>query len=148
MKTLSVREMIDRLIAVPSISAVDPALDMGNVAVLDELGTWLEDEGWDVERMPVSEGKENLIATRGRGPGGLVLSGHSDTVPYDEGKWSSDPFAVTERDGKLFGLGTSDMKAFLALAIEAARHFDDADLKEPLILLATADEEVGRKSVV
>ena len=143
MKTLSVREMIDRLIAVPSISAVDPALDMGNVAVLDELGTWLEDEGWDVERVPVSEGKENLIATRGRGPGGLVLSGHSDTVPYDEGKWSSDPFAVTERDGKLFGLGTSDMKGFLALAIEAARHFDDADLKEPLILLATADEEVG-----
>ena len=143
MKTLSVREMIDRLIAVPSISAVDPALDMGNVAVLDELGTWLEDGGWDVERVPVSEGKENLIATRGRGPGGLVLSGHSDTVPYDEGKWSSDPFAVTERDGKLFGLGTSDMKAFLALAIEAARHFDDADLKEPLILLATADEEVG-----
>jgi len=143
MKTPSVREMIDRLVAVPSISAVDPALDMGNVPVLDELSTWLEDEGWRVERVAVSEGKENLIATRGRGPGGLVLSGHSDTVPYDDGKWSSDPFAVTERDGKLFGLGTSDMKAFLALAVDAARAFDDADLKEPLILLATADEETG-----
>ena len=93
MKTPSVREMIDRLVAVPSISAVDPALDMGNVPVLDELSTWLEDEGWRVERVAVSEGKENLIATRGRGPGGLVLSGHSDTVPYDDGEWSSDPFA-------------------------------------------------------
>ena len=150
MAKLELREMIDRLVASPSVSAVDPARDMGNVALIDELSTWLEDEGWSVERIEVrassSSGisdKANLIATRGRGPGGLVLSGHTDTVPFDEGKWSSDPFEVTERDGKLFGLGVTDMKAFIALAIEAARHFDDAQLKEPLILLATADEETG-----
>lgn len=142
---LSVREMIERLVATPSISAVDPALDMGNLEVIDRLAGWLEDEGWSVERLPVSgtPGKANLIATRGRGPGGLVLSGHTDTVPFDEGRWTSDPFQVVERDGKLFGLGTADMKSFFALAIEASRAFSDAELREPLILLATADEESG-----
>ena len=165
MARLSVREMIDRLIATPSVSAVDPALDMGNAAMIDTLATWLEDEGFAVELLPVAESKKkaNLIATRGRGPGGLVLSGHTDTVPYhqsgldhsgldhsgwdhsgwDHSGWTSDPFTATERDGELYGLGTTDMKSFLALAIEASRAFDDADLSEPLILLATADEESG-----
>ncbi len=146
MATLPLREMIDRLVATPSVSAVDPKLDMDNRPVIDLLANWLEDEGWSVELIEVpgtGGGKANLLATRGRGPGGLVLSGHTDTVPFDEGKWSGDPFRVRERDGALYGLGTSDMKAFLAMAIEAARHVDDADLKEPLILLATADEECG-----
>jgi acetylornithine deacetylase len=141
----ALREMIDRLVATPSVSSVDPSVDMGNGAVIDLLASWLEDEGWAVERIAVGESpaKANLIATRGRGPGGLVLAGHTDTVPFDEGRWTSDPFEVAERDGKLFGLGTSDMKAFLALAIEASRAFSDRELKEPLILLATADEECG-----
>ncbi|HJL18650.1 MAG TPA: hypothetical protein RMH99_23515, partial [Sandaracinaceae bacterium LLY-WYZ-13_1] len=71
----ALREMIDRLVATPSVSAVDPALDMGNGAVVDLLAGWLEDEGWAVERMPVADdpAKANLLATRGRGPGGLVL---------------------------------------------------------------------------
>lgn len=146
MARLSLREMIDRLVAIPTVSAVDPALDMPNRPLVDELSGWLEDEGWAVERIvvPGSEGaKTNLVATRGKGTGGLVLAGHTDTVPFDEGAWSGDPFRVREKDGALYGLGTSDMKAFLALAIEAARAFDDRDLKEPLILLATADEECG-----
>ena len=86
-------------------------------------------------------GKANLIATLGRGPGGLVLAGHTDTVPYDEHQWSNDPFSLTEKDGRLYGLGTSDMKGFFALAIEAARAFDRDQLRRPLIILATADEE-------
>jgi acetylornithine deacetylase len=141
MARLGVREMIDRLVATPSVSAVDPRFDMGNRGVVELLANWLTDEGWSVELLPLRADKLNLIATRGHGEGGLVLSGHTDTVPFDDGKWQSDPFRVSERDGKLFGLGTSDMKAFLALAIEAARSFDD--LSEPLILLATADEESG-----
>lgn len=137
--------MIERLVASPSVSAVDPALDMPNRPLIDMLADWLEHEGWSVEvvAIPNREGKANLVATRGRGAGGLVLAGHSDTVPFDEGRWSGDPFRVREKDGALYGLGTSDMKSFLALAIEAARAFDDADLREPLILLATADEECG-----
>ncbi len=146
MRRLSLREMIDRLVAIPSVSAVDPELDMPNRPLIDELAGWLEDEGWRVElvEVPGSEGaKANLVATRGRGEGGLVLAGHTDTVPFDEGAWSGDPFRVREQGGSLYGLGISDMKAFLALAIEAARELDDRDLSEPLILLATADEESG-----
>jgi acetylornithine deacetylase len=80
-----------------------------------------------------------------------VLAGHSDTVPFDAAKWSQDPFTLTERDQRLYGLGTSDMKSFLALAIDALRDLDAADLKEPVILLATADEETsmsGAKALV
>jgi len=87
--------------------------------------------------------KANLIATLGSGPGGLVLSGHTDTVPYDEGKWKHDPFSLTEADSRLYGLGTSDMKSFLALALEASRQLRAGDLRAPLILLATADEETS-----
>ena len=143
MAKLSVRAMIERLVATPSVSAVDPALDLPNRPVIDLLAEWLEHEGFAVELLELSPGKANLIATRGRGAGGLVLSGHTDTVPFDEGLWASDPFRVREEAGALYGLGTADMKSFLAIAIEAARAFEDADLKEPLIVLATADEECG-----
>jgi acetylornithine deacetylase len=91
--------------------------------------------------VPGQPEKANLIATLGRGPGGLVLSGHADTVPFDAHLWRHDPLALTEADGRLYGLGTADMKAFLGLAIEAARGLDAADLARPLIILATADEE-------
>ncbi|MGB5607216.1 MAG: acetylornithine deacetylase [Gammaproteobacteria bacterium] len=135
--------MIEGLVSTPSVSSVDPAFDQGNRAVIDLLASWLEDSGCTVEVMPLAESpaKANLIATLGSGPGGLVLSGHTDTVPFDAGKWQYDPFALTEANQRLYGLGTSDMKAFLALAIEAMRNVRAADLKEPLILLATADEE-------
>lgn len=146
---MKILERIQRLIATPSVSAVVPELDMPNRPVIDLLAEWLETEGFAVEVLPVTEDgtKANLIATRGRGPGGLVLSGHTDTVPFDEGAWQSDPFRATERDGRLYGLGTSDMKSFFAVAIEAARRFRDEDLREPLIILATADEECGMSGI-
>lgn len=139
------REMIARLIAIPSISSVNPEEDQANRPVVDQLAEWLSGTGFAVEiqELPEAPGKANLIATLGRGEGGLVLAGHTDTVPFDQGRWDSDPFRLCERDDKLYGLGTSDMKAFLALAIEAARGLRAQDLKQPLILLATADEESG-----
>ena len=138
-------DMIRDLIGTPSVSSVEPSLDQGNRAVVELLAGWLENSGFCVEIMPLpgAPGKANLIATLGSGPGGLVLSGHTDTVPYDEGKWTYDPFSLTEADARLYGLGTSDMKSFLALALEASRGFQAGDLKEPLILLATADEETS-----
>ena len=75
------------------------------------------------------------------GPGGLVLAGHTDTVPFDEGRWRSDPLGLSERDQRLYGLGSTDMKGFFPLAIAAAEAFRDTPLQQPLILLATADEE-------
>lgn len=139
----SLLTMLSELIATPSMSSVSPAFDVSNRGVIDLLAGWLEHEGFEVEILPLENQPEkaNLIATLGRGPGGLVLAGHTDTVPYDEHRWSFDPFALTEKEGKLFGLGTSDMKGFFALAIEAARAFRAEELKHPLIILATADEE-------
>lgn len=139
------RELIAKLIETPSVSSVDPAEDMGNRAVTALLAQWLDELGFatEIQEVPGEPHKANLIATLGSGEGGLVLAGHTDTVPYDEGKWLSDPFSVSERDGRLYGLGTSDMKSFLALAVEAARGLRAQDLEAPLIILATADEESG-----
>lgn len=146
---MQIRERIERLIATPSVSAVVPELDMPNRPVVDLLAEWLEHEGFAVEILNVTDDgkKANLVATKGRGPGGLVLSGHTDTVPFDDGKWKSDPFRATERDGFVYGLGSADMKSFFAVAIEAARRFEASQLAEPLIILATADEECGMSGV-
>jgi acetylornithine deacetylase len=69
------------------------------------------------------------------------LSGHTDTVPFDAEGWDSDPLTLDERDGRLYVLGSTDMKGFFAVALEAAAAFDPKDFKSPLYLLATADEE-------
>jgi acetylornithine deacetylase len=142
-KLPSLEQMIAELIAVPSVSSVSPAFDMGNRGVIERLSGWLEDLGFRVEVVPVADSpfKANLIATLGEGEDGLVLAGHTDTVPYDQGKWRHDPFTVVVEDGKLYGLGTADMKAFLAIAVDVAREVDPARLRRPLIILATADEE-------
>jgi len=139
----TVLESLRALIGTPSISSVSPEFDQSNRAVIDLLANWLGDLGFGIEIMPLptQPHKANLIATLGKGPGGLVLSGHTDTVPCDETRWRSDPFTLTERDNRLYGLGSADMKSFLGLAMAAAREFDASKLKEPLILLATADEE-------
>ncbi len=132
-----------QLIATSSISSTRPEYDQGNRAVIDLLAGWLEDMGFVCEILPLpyAPHKANLIATLGKGAGGLVLSGHTDTVPCDESLWSQDPWTLTERDNRFYGLGTCDMKSFLALAIEAARGLKPEDMKQPLIILATADEE-------
>lgn len=139
----SVVERIRALVGTSSVSSVSPEFDQSNRPVIDLLAGWLADLGYRIEIMPLPRQpqKANLIATLGNGPGGLVLSGHTDTVPYDDSGWQSDPFTLTERDGRLFGLGSADMKSFFALAIEAACQFEASKLKAPLILLATADEE-------
>ena len=136
-------ERIAKLVAHPSVSSAAPGWDQSNRAVIDELASWLDDAGFAVQVLPLAgaPGKANLIATLGKGEGGLVFAGHTDTVPYDVERWTSDPFKLREADGKLYGLGTCDMKAFFALALEAAEGFTANRLKAPLIVLATADEE-------
>jgi len=144
-------KMIEQLIATPSVSCVNPQIDQSNLPVINLLANWLNELGFQVEIHAVSEGKANLIASLGSGAGGLILAGHTDTVPYDENRWSHDPFKLTNNNGKLYGLGTSDMKAFLALAIEAAIYFEKDQYKRPLIILATSDEETtmaGAKALV
>ncbi len=136
-------QMLGQLIAAPSVSSTTPEHDMGNLPVITLLAEWLSNLGFQTEIMPIPgyPGKANLIATLGKGPGGLVLSGHTDTVPCNEELWKSSPFKLTERDNRLYGLGTCDMKGFFPIAIEAARQFINTPLTAPLIILATADEE-------
>lgn len=96
-------------------------------------------------RVPSHDGaKANLLATIGPDvAGGVVLSGHTDVVPVDGQPWTSDPFVLTRRDGKLYGRGTCDMKGFLALALAAAPRLAAAPLKRPVHLAFSYDEEVG-----
>jgi acetylornithine deacetylase len=138
-------ERIAKLVAQPSVSSSAPGWDQSNRGVIDALAELLDDAGFSVEVLPLPNAphKYNLIATLGRGEGGLVIAGHTDTVPYDASRWQSDPFKLTERDGKLHGLGAADMKAFLALAVEVAEGVDADRLKAPVIVLATADEETS-----
>ena len=146
-------DLLHDLIAAPSVSSVSPAFDSSNKPVISLLAEWLLSEGFEVEILPLpgQPNKANLIATLGSGSGGLVLAGHTDTVPFDAEKWNHDPFKLTEADNRLYGLGMSDMKSFFALAIEAARGFDKNNFQQPLIILATADEEStmdGAKALV
>ncbi|WP_416310833.1 acetylornithine deacetylase [Pseudomonas sp. W03] len=139
------KQRFAELIALPSVSCTQAALDQSNRPVVERLAGWLDELGFACELREVSPGKFNLIAVLGSGSGGLVLAGHTDTVPYDEALWSSDPLRLDERDGRWFGLGACDMKGFFALAIEAVLplldHTRKQPLKQPLILLATCDEE-------
>ena len=135
--------MMRELISIPSVSSVSPDIDMGNLAVVELLASWLEELGFAVEVIPLKgmANKANLVATLGRGQGGLVLAGHTDTVPFDEELWNFNPLALTETGNRLYGMGTSDMKGFFALAIAAASKFSKDDLNKPLLIVATADEE-------
>ena len=144
-KAPKLKDLMQQLIALPSISCTTPALDQGNRNVINTLANWLENMGFSTEIQPLnSDGsKANLIATIGQGNNGLVLAGHTDTVPFDENRWNSDPFKLTEADNRFYGLGTADMKSFFALIIEAVRDLDLSNLQQPLIILATADEETS-----
>jgi acetylornithine deacetylase len=135
--------MIRRLVSMPSVSSVQPDLDTSNAAVCEQVAEWAETLGFStiVTPVPGHAGKFNVIARLGSGEGGLVLSGHTDTVPWDEGRWSQDPFDARTRDGRIYGLGTADMKSFLAVALHAASAFRAGHLQAPLTILGTADEE-------
>ncbi len=135
--------MVRDLIGTPSVSSTQPGFDQSNSDVIHLLANWLEPLGFHIEIIPINgtTGKSNLIARFGKGSNGLVLSGHSDTVPFDEHLWQSDPFSISEQDEKWHGLGSCDMKSFFAIAIEAAIPFLQGSLKRPLIIMATADEE-------
>ena len=146
-------ESFSQLVAAPSVSSTDPQWDQSNRGVVDLLAGWLEDIGFKVEVIPVptehgsssTQEKFNLIAClysgNGEGEGGLVLSGHTDTVPFSAESWHQDPFKLTENEGRLHGLGICDMKSFFPIVMEVAQQLNVRDLQQPLYVLATADEE-------
>ncbi len=132
-------DMITRLIEMPTVSR-DSNLDLIH---------WIRDHlkamGVDSTLVHDATGKKaNLYATLGpQDKPGVVLSGHTDVVPVDGQEWSTDPFRIVEKDGKLFGRGTSDMKSFVAIALSYAPKFLAANLETPIHYAFTYDEEVG-----
>lgn len=137
----SLQDQFAALIATPSVSCTQPHWDQSNRAVIDLLAGWLAELGFACEIQEVAPGKANLLATFGSGPGGLVLAGHSDTVPFDAALWQSDPLRLTAQGDRWVGLGVCDMKGFFPLVIEALRGLLDQPFRQPLLVLATCDEE-------
>ncbi|MET1079264.1 MAG: acetylornithine deacetylase [Pseudomonas sp.] len=137
----SLKAQFAALIAAPSVSCTQPQWDLSNWAVIELLAGWLGDLGFACELQEITPGKFNLLASYGSGPGGLVLAGHSDTVPFDAALWQTDPLKLTEVDGRWVGLGSCDMKGFFALVIEAVRPLLEQPFQQPLLILATCDEE-------
>jgi acetylornithine deacetylase len=133
------RDMLARLVAFDTTSRE------GNIPLIEFVEAYLE--GWGIKslRVDYEAGKKtNLYATIGpAAAGGIVLSGHTDVVPVDGQNWSSDPFTLHEKDGKLYGRGTCDMKGFLATALALVPQFKAAKLKAPIHLALSCDEEVG-----
>lgn len=137
------RQLFGKLLQLPSVSSAHADLDMGNFAVVELLANYFTDLGFQCEILPLpgQPHKANMIATYGSGPGGLVLSGHTDTVPFNESLWATNPLQLTEKDNRLYGLGSTDMKGFFALVHAAVQPMLGETFKAPLIVLATADEE-------
>lgn len=135
------KQQFKELLKTNSISSTHSKLDQSNKPVIDLLASWLEDLGFNVEIQLVEKGKYNLLAQYGSGTGGLVLAGHTDTVPYDEARWSSNPLDLYEADNRWYGLGSCDMKGFFAIAIKALQPLLTQPFKQPLFILATCDEE-------
>lgn len=99
-----------------------------------------------VTSLQSSEGAEkcNIVATKGTGQGGLMLAGHMDTVSAEPlSQWQTDPFVLTRKGDRLYGLGAADTKLFLASAIEATKDFPVESLQCPLVLVFTHDEETS-----
>ncbi len=136
---MTARQVLEKLVSMPTVSR-DSNLDL-----VDFVDSYLLDLGVRSVRVPDATGsKAALYAHIGPdAPGGVVLSGHTDVVPVEGQDWSSDPFCLTERDGRLFGRGTCDMKGFDALALAAVPMALARGLKRPLQIALSYDEEVG-----
>ena len=139
MTTYTPKDMIAKLVAFDTTSS------KSNLDLIEFVRTYFESYGATCDVVPNEDGsKANLYATLGpMEPGGIVLSGHTDVVPVEGQTWHTDPFQVTEKDGRLYGRGTTDMKSFSAIALALVPNFVARGLKTPLHFALSYDEEVG-----
>ena len=135
-------ELLARLIS------FDTTTRFSNIPLIEFVEQYLDEYKIPHIRVDYENGKTNLFATIGPDiVGGIVLSGHTDVVPVDGQVWRSDPFVMDERDGLLYGRGTADMKGFIACALSLVPKFKAMNLKRPIHLALSCDEEVGCKGV-
>jgi acetylornithine deacetylase len=138
-KHLSAREILDRLVGFPTVSRES------NLDLVDWVEDYLAGHGVAARRVYDATGRKAALYAN-VGPeveGGVVLSGHTDVVPVDGQAWDTDPFTVVERDGRLHGRGTCDMKGFDALALAAVPLALERGVRRPLQIALSYDEEVG-----
>src|SRR5690242_5435514 len=137
-KVPNVVELTEALIAFPSPS------QQSNQEIAAYLANLLQELDFSVERLAFQEdgkAKVSLIARKGEGAGGLGIFSHSDTVPGDANGW--EPFTPIQQEGRLIGRGAADMKGAVAASIVAAAPYKAAQLRQPLTVVITADEEIG-----
>ena len=137
---LTPRAILDRLVAFPTVSHDT------NLPLIDWVGDYLGSHGIQTHRHPHETAPDKAALFAHVGPaieGAVVLSGHTDVVPVEGQPWNTDPFEVVEKDGKLFGRGTCDMKGFDALAIWAMVEARYSGIARPLQLALSYDEEIG-----
>ncbi|MCF8475260.1 MAG: acetylornithine deacetylase [Emcibacter sp.] len=140
----STNEMLSKLISFDTTSW------KSNLDLIDFVESYLK-----IHHVPTQviyneeKSKANIFATIGPDDvAGIILSGHTDVVPVTEQNWSHDPFDMKDSDGRLYGRGTSDMKGFIACVLAAVPRFVRADLKEPLHIALSYDEETGCTGVL
>ncbi|MEO1200417.1 MAG: acetylornithine deacetylase [Pseudomonadota bacterium] len=133
------REMMRALVS------FDTTSDRSNLDLISFVERYLDGFGVSYQRIPSPDGAfANLFATLGpKDTSGIALSGHTDCVPVTGQAWSTDPFELTERDGKLYGRGSCDMKGFIAIALSMIPKWASLDLKTPIHFALSYDEEVG-----
>jgi acetylornithine deacetylase len=138
-ETAGVQDLLKALVGFDTTSA------KSNLALIQFVEDYLKRHDIASSRVPSPDGtKADLFATIGPSTtGGIGLSGHSDCVPVEGQRWTSDPFTLTMRDGKLYGRGTCDMKGFLACVLASVPLFKSRKLKEPIHIIISYDEEVG-----
>lgn len=142
-------DALSQLVAAPSISSTNPDIDMGNSEPIHLLAEWLESLGFEIQlqRISGSDKKLNLYASAAKnmngGKGGLIFSGHADTVPCDPARWQGEPFQIRQVAQGFQGLGATDMKGFFAVLLQSLSQLDLTKLTRPLTIIATADEETS-----
>ena len=137
--TATAKQLLAHLVAFDTVSA------KSNIALIRFVEDYLAGHGIEAQRVPTADGeKASLFASIGPTDSpGLALSGHTDVVPVTGQSWDSDPFTLTERDGRLYGRGSCDMKGYLACALAMVPEFKRRRLKLPIHLAFSYDEEVG-----
>lgn len=138
--TASLIKIIRFLVSSPTVSSAP------NLEIIDYLDNFFSNLGFTNIRIshPQDPKRANLLCKIGPElPGGLMISGHTDVVPVSGQNWSSDPFKLSEKNGRYIGRGTTDMKGFIAASCYALSRIDFTALKIPLSLLWTYDEEIG-----
>lgn len=143
-QALSTEEILGHLVSFNTVSSGS------NLKLIDWVEAYVTGLGFEVTRVPDPVmSKASLFLTVGpKDRGGICLSGHTDVVPTEGQAWSSDPFVMVERDNRLYGRGSCDMKGFLATCLAKLPHFRAAGLETPIHLILSYDEETTCEGVV